>query len=167
MNKFLKINFQISSIVFLILLAVLSRLIPHPPNFTPIAGIAIFAANKINNKQIAILLPLICLFISDLFIGFSLISFFVYFSFVVISLSSVYLKINTLHKVFLGSGLFFVISNFGVWIIEYPLSLDGFIKCYFLAIPFYLNTLFGDLFYTFSLFISFRFATKYFYTLVR
>ena len=90
MLKNLNKNFEINCIFFLIIFAVLSRLIPHPPNFTPIGGIAIFAANKISDKRIAVFLPLICLFFSDLILGFSMITIFVYLAFVLISLSSIF-----------------------------------------------------------------------------
>lgn len=162
MFKNLSKNFEINCIFLLIIFAVLSRLIPHPPNFTPIGGIAIFAANKISDKKIAILLPLICLFFSDLILGFSMITIFVYLGFVLISLSSIIFKIKIYKKVMLSSILFFVVSNFGVWILGYPKTINGFIECYTLAIPFFTNTLMGDFFYTYFLIYGFKFFSKYF-----
>jgi len=162
MKYLIKSNFEIILISFLIVFAVLSRLIPHPPNFTPIGGIAIFGAIKITNKYIAVLLPLICMFISDLYLGFTLVSLFVYFSFFLISLISIHIKTNTINKVFLSSFIFFFITNFGVWLIGYPLTLEGFSACYLLAIPFYINTILGDFFYTFSLIFFYNISVNYF-----
>ena len=139
MLKNINKNFEINCIFFLIIFAVLSRLIPHPPNFTPIGGIAIFAANKISDKRIAVFLPLICLFFSDLILGFSMITIFVYLAFVLISLSSIFFSIKIYKKVVLSSILFFVVSNFGVWVLGYPKTVNGFIECYILAIPFFLT----------------------------
>ena len=56
-------------ILSLIILAVLTRLLPHPPNVAPITGIALFAGNKFDNKWIGFILPLVCMFLSDLFLG--------------------------------------------------------------------------------------------------
>lgn len=162
MLKNINKNFEINCIFFLIIFAVLSRLIPHPPNFTPIGGIAIFAANKISDKRIAVFLPLICLFFSDLILGFSMITIFVYLAFVLISLSSIFFSIKIYKKVILSSILFFVVSNFGVWVLGYPKTVNGFIECYTLAIPFFLNTLIGDLFYTYVLLYGLKYLSKYF-----
>ena len=73
-------------IIGLIVLAILTRLIPHPPNFAPITGIALFSAINFNNRFFKFFVPLISLVIFDLIIGFSLINIFVYLSFIVIVL---------------------------------------------------------------------------------
>ena len=57
-------------IIALILLAVVTRLLPHPPNFTPIAGMALFAVNRFSDKKLAFLLPIVCMILTDIFIGF-------------------------------------------------------------------------------------------------
>ena len=74
-------NILVASII---ILAILSRLVPHPPNFAPITGIALFSSKKLNNKLFSVFLPIIPLFISDLFIGISFINIFVYLSFILI-----------------------------------------------------------------------------------
>ena len=51
-----------------IILGVLSRLIPHPANFTPILAIALFGGTYLNKKT-ALWVPLVALIISDLFLG--------------------------------------------------------------------------------------------------
>ena len=142
-------------IISLIVLAVASRLLPHPPNFAPITGIALFAAVKFQHKLIALLLPLSCLFITDLILGLGWINLFVYGAFGVISLLGFATKKVKIQTVLLSSILFFLVSNLGVWLLYYPLSVEGLTTCFTLAIPFFTNTLLGDLAYTAVLFYSF------------
>ncbi|MGB1971188.1 MAG: DUF6580 family putative transport protein [Flavobacteriaceae bacterium] len=150
-------------IISLIVLAVASRLLPHPPNFAPITGIALFAVTKFKSKWIAFIFPLLCLFFTDLILGLSWINLFVYFSFVLISSLGLYSKKIKLHTVFFSSIIFFVVSNFGVWLLYYPLTLEGLLACFTLAIPFYVNTLAGDLVYTGVIFYAFsRIKNTYF-----
>ena len=148
-------------IVTLIILAVLSRLVPHPPNFAPITGIALFSSKKINNKLFSVFIPIIPLFISDLFIGISFINIFVYLSFIIIHfLGSISTKIEV-KTVFLSSIIFFILTNLGVWYLGYPKNIEGLIGCYTFALPFFVNTILGDLFYSFILFRSFKSAKKF------
>ena len=139
----------------MIILAVASRLLPHPPNFAPITGIALFAASKLNKKILAFLLPLICLFITDLILGLGWINLFVYGAFGMISLIGMRIKKVSLLTVVGSSLLFFIVSNLGVWFLYYPLTLEGLMTCFTLAIPFFGNTIAGDLVYTAVLFYSF------------
>ena len=144
------------TIIFsLVILAVASRLLPHPPNFAPITGIALFAASKLNKKILAFLLPLICLFITDLILGLGWINLFVYGAFGMISLIGMRIKKVSLLTVVGSSLLFFIVSNLGVWLLYYPLTLEGLMTCFTLAIPFFGNTIAGDLVYTAVLFYSF------------
>lgn len=142
-------------ILSMIVLAVASRLLPHPPNFAPITGIALFAAVKLNKKIIAILVPLFCLFITDLILGLSWINLFVYAAFGMISWIGMRQKKVSIPTVLGSSLLFFVVSNFGVWLLYYPATLEGLIACFTLAIPFFGNTIAGDLVYTAVLFYGF------------
>ena len=144
----------------IIILAVLSRLVPHPPNFAPITGIALFSSKKINNKLFSVFLPIIPLFISDLFIGISFINIFVYLSFIIIHfLGSISPKIDV-KTVLLSSFIFFILTNLGVWYLGYPKNIEGLITCFTLAVPFFVNTILGDLFYSFILFRSYKAAEK-------
>ena len=147
-------------ILGMIVLAVASRLLPHPPNFAPITGIALFAASKINKKLIAFFLPLVCLFVTDLILGLSWINLFVYLSFGLISMMGMLVKRVSILTILGSSLLFFIVSNFGVWLLYYPLSLEGLVSCFTLAIPFFSNTLAGDLVYTALLFYSFSTIKK-------
>ena len=151
-------NIVIASII---ILAVLSRLVPHPPNFAPITGIALFSSKKINNKLFGILFPIIPLFISDLFIGISFINIFVYLSFIIIYfLGSISPKIDV-KSVFFSSVIFFILTNLGVWYLGYPKNVEGLITCFTLAVPFFINTILGDLFYSFIFFRSYKVAKKF------
>jgi len=151
---------EFNLILGMIVLAVASRLLPHPPNFAPITGIALFAASKINKKLIAFFLPLVCLFITDLILGLSWINLFVYLSFGLISMMGMLVKRVSILTILCSSLLFFIVSNFGVWLLYYPLSLEGLVSCFTLAIPFFSNTLAGDLVYTALLFYSFSTIKK-------
>ncbi len=160
----MKLNFDLNFflVISLVIFAVVSRLIPHPPNFTPVGGIAIFAASRFYNKKLALLIPIITLFISDIFLGFSFITFFVYLSFLLISMLAINSKIQIIKKVFIASIIFFLVTNFGVWLIGYPKTIEGFVNCFILAIPFYFYTLLGDLFYTYFLIYSHKFILNNF-----
>jgi hypothetical protein len=134
-------------VISLIFLAVLSRFLPHPPNFTPIAAIALLSSKGFSNRWIVFIIPIVSLFISDFFLGLHATIPFVYASFILISLLGMYVKKINIGTVFLSSSLFFVVSNFGVWLLHYPISLNGLVQCYSLALPFFLNTILGDLVY--------------------
>ncbi|MDA7711055.1 hypothetical protein N8873_03215 [Flavobacteriaceae bacterium] len=148
-------NFNGSVILGLIVLALLSRLIPHPPNFAPITSIALFAGFHSSKKIWALQLPIGCMFITDLFLGLHSLIPIVYASFFLISYIGIRAKSLSLGTVLLASTSFFVFSNLGVWYYYYPLTWEGFMSCFVLALPFYANALAGDLFYTSVLNFSF------------
>ncbi|MFA6423534.1 MAG: DUF6580 family putative transport protein [Patescibacteria group bacterium] len=143
-----------------ILLGVGLRLIPHIPNFAPITAMALFGACYLDKKY-AIVFPLIAMLISDMFLGFHQVMFWVYGSFVLIGFLGMWLKNhksseNIVFGSLVGSVIFFLITNFGVWLGPwYSHNLNGFISCYTLALPFFRNTIIGDLFYTGVFFSSF------------
>ncbi len=160
-----------------IVLAVLSRILPHPYNFTPLGAIALFGAAYFTDKKWAILIPLIAMWISDLilnnfiytafFEGFTLFNsgmIWIYGSLILIALLGMkFLQKITLPRV-LGSAvgasvIFFIVSNFGVWLTSpmYPLNLGGLAACYTAAIPFFHNTLAGDIVYCATLFGAFEY----------
>ena len=146
-----------NNIIFigLILLAGFIRLIPHPWNFTPLLAACIFSGSKIKSNGLALFVPLLSIFLSDMYIGLYSGMVWVYSGYILTILISVYLgKSNTLNSkllnVAIGSLIFFIISNFGVWIsgLMYPLNFVGFSECYIAAIPFYKNTLLGTIIYS-------------------
>ena len=134
-------------LVSLIFFAILSRFLPHPPNFTPIAAIALLSSKGFNNRWVVFLIPIVSLFISDLFIGLHATIPFVYISFILIALLGLYVKKINIFSVLLSSTIFFLVSNLGVWLLYYPISTEGLVQCYTLALPFFLNTVLGDLVY--------------------
>jgi hypothetical protein len=149
-----KLNF----IIILIGIAILSRLIPHPPNFTPITAIALFSTIHFKNKILTYLIPIIGLFISDLILGLSMVNLFVYLSFIVITfIGFKFQKINN-YSILLSSTTFFIVSNFGVWILGYPKTIEGLILCFYMALPFFIYTIMGDLFYSYAMKYGLRYA---------
>ena len=108
-----------------VLIAALTRLVPHPPNFAPITAMSLFSGAYFTRKQLAFILPLLAMLISDLFLGFHTISIFVYLSFAVITWMGQQKNRVTPKLVLMGSVLFFLISNFGVWLLYYPKTIDG------------------------------------------
>lgn len=168
MKKILTSNTFIVT-TFLILAAALSRLVPHLPNFTPIAAIGLFAASYFADRKMALLISFCAMLLSDVFIGFHSSMIWVYGAFLVIILGGSYLKnsislVNVFVASLLSSIVFFLVTNFGVWIGSgmYSIDFKGFIACYVMAIPFFGNTLMGDLFYCTVLFGSYEMAKRSF-----
>ncbi len=143
----------------IIVFAVIVRLIPHPANFAPITALALFGGAYLSKKN-AFIVPLMALFFSDMLIGFHNTMPFVYGSFLISGLLGLWLKkhhnvVNTTLITLIASLQFFLVTNLGVWFIGtiYPKTVDGLLQAYIMGIPFYRNTLLGDLFYT-GLFFS-------------
>ena len=150
-------NKKILFITLFITVAALMRLIPHPPNFVPITAIAIFAGVKLNNIKIAYAIPISIMLISDLFIGFYSISLFVYLAFILIITYSSFNKKYSIKNIILSSVMFFIITNFGVWLMGgYPKSVEGLVLCYTMAIPFFTNSIIADLFFSAILYYGFE-----------
>ncbi len=140
---------------FFILSAVVLRLLPHVPNFAPIAAMALFGGTYLGKKY-ALLVPLAAMVISDYFIGFYdlRLELVVWGSFLLVGVLGLWLKRhkniqNVIGATLLGSVLFFIITNLGVWAFSswYPKTVQGLSQSYLLAIPFFRNTILGDLFY--------------------
>jgi len=146
--NFKKFSKRETILLLFITFAAIIRLMPHPPNFAPITAMALFGGLNFQNKKLAYSIPLLAMIISDLFLGFYSISIFVYTSFIAITfIGTVINKIN-ISNIFLSSLLFFIITNLGVWILGYPMTLDGFLNCFTLALPFFAYALAGDLFFS-------------------
>lgn len=173
-----KIDLRLSVIIGLIFLAAMSRLLPHPPNFSPIGGIALFGATYFSRKWLAFLLPATAIWISSLILdnvvyaslypGFQWFSHpWVYVSFGLIAcFGLIGLKKITVPRL-IGCGLgasviFFLVSNLGPWLANplYSKDFSGLVACYIAAIPFFWNTLAGDLFYIAVLFGVFEWMQR-------
>ena len=155
-NKFQKI------VLVIIIFGFLCRLIPHPPNFSPVTAIALFGGLNFNDKRVAFSIPLLILFLSDLIIGISLINLFVYLGFISVVLLGSQIKSIKFGNILFASFLFFIISNFGVWLTGsfYAHNIEGLINCYTMAIPFFTNTLLSTV--MFAILIEFLVFSKYF-----
>ena len=147
-------------IIAFMLIAVLCRLLPHLPNFSPITAIALFGGLYFSNKTMAYLVPLFIMALSDLFLGFHSISVVVYAAFLVVSFIGTQTKKPSVFTILLSSISFFIITNFGVWLIGYPKTWSGLVECYTLALPFFRNSLLGDLFYSGVMILGFNAVRK-------
>lgn len=163
-------------IISIVLIAALCRLLPHLPNFTPLVAMSLFAGAYLRNRYTAVLIPIAAMLISDAFTGFSGWMFpeqvaVVYGSFALIALIGTTLNndkgiLRIGASTLAGSILFFVTTNFAVWMggmfhapALYPMNGTGLLECYIAAIPFFTNSLMGDLFYSAVLFGGFYLAT--------
>ena len=163
MKKLFKnIKNQIVPISLIVILA-LSRLIPHPLNFTPVIAVAIMSGYFFRNIYLSFSILIVAMLIADIFLGFYENMIFVYLSLILISFLfyKISKKINFKNLFlysFLGSVIFFVVSNFGVWAlgspslsnIPYERNLSGLIECYVMAIPFFHNTFLSTLVFSYS-----------------
>jgi hypothetical protein len=143
------------AIVF-VLIGIVLRLYPHPSNFTPLGALALFGGVYLSRK-IALILPIIAMTISDLFIGYYefKLMIVVYGSFLLCVLLGFQIKNHKKWHFILGGSfltavIFFFLTNFAVWAFTswYPKTVEGIIQCYLLALPFFKNTILGNLFYT-------------------
>ena len=147
--------------ISLILILAFARLIPHPPNFTPIIAVAILSSCFFRNVYLSIAILLVSMLLADVVIGFYKDMLFVYISLLLIPI--IFFKISSKMNYknlfifgFVGALIFYLISNFGVWLVGnlYSKDIDGLVECYYLAIPFFRNTLFSTIFYSyFGLFL--------------
>jgi len=132
----------------MIIAAAMIRLLPHPPNFTPIFAMALFGGAYLDNKKMAFILPLAAMLISDLFVGFHSLMLVVYGAIALITALGFLLKnrvrpSTVIGASLLGSLIFYLISNFAVWALfdTYPHTIAGLGTSYVAAIPFFKNSL--------------------------
>lgn len=160
---------QLLAILAAIVAAAAMRLIPHPPNFTPIGAMALFSGAYLGRRGIvAFAAPLGALFLSDLALGFYHGMLTVYFSTaLIVVMGWLALRRVSLIRVgtasVLSSVLFFQVTNFGMWLSSgiYPRTVAGLEACYIAAIPFFQNTFAGDLFYSALLFGGFALLERW------
>ncbi len=149
--------FLLCSFIFIL---VISRIIPHPPNFTPIIAAAIFGPIFFKDRILGLAIPIIGMFISDLIIGFHAYQIVIYLTLISISLLiPKIIKLVPLSFYALFSCLwFFLTTNLAVWLVweYYPKTFDGLISCFVLAIPFFKNTLISTIIFT----ITFYYLNK-------
>jgi len=152
--------------IILVLMLTLARLLPHPPNFTPILAVGIFAGFYFKQFFLSSFIVILSMFIGDIYFGFHNTMFFTYISLAtVVSLGLIIKKLGFTEIIFaglLGSVCFFIISNFGVWFVSaiYEKNINGLIQCYIMAIPFFHKTLASTLLYLFVLKLLFELSVK-------
>lgn len=164
-------------LVGVVLVAAASRLLPHPFNFAPLGAMALFGSAYLHQRGLGLLLTMAAWWLSDLvlnnvvypqqadFVLFTDSAFFIYISIAAIYFMGRFLLSSiSAGRVVAGSlvasVLFFVLSNLGVWFQNtlYPLTAAGFVECYAQALPFFPNTIAGDLVYSAALFAAYRWA---------
>ena len=146
-----KLEFQnkknLQSFFFIFFFLTISRLIPHEPNFTPILSISILGFLFSTILSVKVLIVLGSMFFSDLIIGTHDFMIYVYFSLILLIIFSN--SKNYIYMMFLGPLIFFIITNFGVWLYSsyYTKNINGLIECFYMAIPFFKNTILSTFFY--------------------
>jgi len=145
-------------------------------NFTPIGAMALFGGKYFSEKWKAYLVPLLTLWLSDLFL-----SYFVYYHKVVLFYDGFYwtygsfalavligsaIKKVTVKNVVIASVaaalVHWVVADFGVWMDGrlYPKTVEGLITCYVAAIPYIKSMLLGNLLFSAIAFGLFEWAQK-------
>ena len=153
---------RLIAILTAILGAAALRLLPHPPNFTPIGAMALFSGAYLADRRLAIAVPFAAMLLSDAVLGFHSGMPFVYGSVaLIVAIGWIALRqVSSLRVVaaaLISSVLFFIVTNFGTWAVSgmYPLTAAGLGACFVAAIPFFQNTVVGDLIYSGLLFGGF------------
>lgn len=156
---------RFATIISLVVIGVVSRLMPHWPNFTPVLAAALFAGVHFKDKKWAFAVPLLTMIISDLFLPYHSTMIFNYGAIALVVLIGTYIskvKFTTiLGASLLGTALFFIITNFGVWAFSggfYTTTFSGLMACYTAAIPFAGNSLLSDLLFSGVFFGGFALA---------
>ncbi len=170
----IKITPRFIVVAGIILFGAFMRLIPHWPNFTPIAAMALFGGAYFSKRYLAFIIPLSAMLLSDLILGFHSTMIAVYLSFALMVAIGILLsnrvKIGSVLLATAGSSvLFFLITNFAVWVGNpfYPQNMAGLAECYAAGLPFLNNGILGDLFYNAVFFGGFYLAQLRFPVLAR
>lgn len=167
---------SLSIICLFIFVAALSRILPHPPNFTAAGAMALFGAYYFKNKAWSFAIPILALWFSDIILNnivyseagstFTLFNagmIWVYGAFIAMIVFGIFFlkKINLSRLLFSGvivGVIFFLISNFGVWLTStmYPDTWTGLIACYTAGLAFLRNSIIGNIFYVTLFFAAYE-----------
>ncbi len=157
------------------IVAAVSRALPHPANFAPLSAMALFGAATLRDRKLALAAPLLSLLASDLVLallyglglseawGFYPAMWGVYAAMLAVTVlgfvlrrrgSALWRPMRIAGVGVVGAGLFYVVSNFAWWVSsgDYPLTAAGLLDCYLLGLPYFLKSLAGDAFYLTTLF---------------
>lgn len=154
-------------VYILIIIGAIFRFLPHLPNFTPIGALALFGGTKLKNKYVAILAPVAIMAMTDFYLGFHKLIIFTWGSMALVALIGFWIRkkygfSRILVGTLAGSILFFIITNFGVYLGGwYGYSFSGLTQTYFMAIPFFRNSLMGDIFYSAVFFGGYELAVYF------
>lgn len=151
-------------VLVLLIVGSLARFLPHAPNFSPVLAIALFGGVYLRRSQ-ALWLPLLLMIGTDLFLGLHATLAFTWGSVLLAGLIGLWVRqanrpSRILSGALVSAVVFFLVTNFGAWLAYYPLTREGFLECYALAVPFFRMTLSGTLVYTVVLFGSYEFFVR-------
>jgi hypothetical protein len=159
---------QVIAISVIIFALALFRLLPHWPNVSPVAAMALFGGAYFADKRLALIVPFAALLLSDLFLGLHDTMIFVYAGFALTVAVGVLLKrrvtiTNTAFATVASSLIFFLLTNFGVWMTSalYAKSAAGLMQAYVAGIPFFQNSLLGNLVYSAVIFGGYAFLQRH------
>ncbi len=166
------LNPRLGTLILIIIAAAGTRLLPHPPNMTSITALALFGGAYFSDRRLAFAVPLTALLLSDLVMGlwwsWSSAAYqphmeVQYLSFALIVAMGFRLNrrrtaVRIATASLLAAVVFFLLTNLGEWAFQslYPKTFEGLVACYVAGIPFFGNSLIGDLIYTVILFGGFR-----------
>lgn len=158
-------RWQIYIALLLVAFGVVMRILPHPANLAPVGAIALFGGATLN-KRIGWWLPVVVMAISDMNLGYYSSAPFTWLGFLFVGLLGLYVHryrswIRIPIAALCGSLLFFIVSNFGVWLVHglYATTWNGLVQCFVMAIPFLRPTIAGDLIYSTFLFGTYALAS--------
>lgn len=164
-------NTKLLSLVAIIFGIALFRILPHLPNVSPVAAMALFGGAYFADKRLALIVPFAALILSDLIIGFHNTMFFVYGGFALTvgigMLIRKHISVNYVAASAVGASLlFFIITNFGAWMMNgmYPMTAAGLTQAYVAAIPFFQNSLLGNLVFTAVMFGGYALLNRRFFS---
>jgi hypothetical protein len=163
-------HLRLTSLIFIIAVLAIYRVLPHPPNFTPLMAAALFAGAHFADKRLAFLLPVLSMLLADLIIGLHATLPFVYIGMTrAVALGIMIRHLRGVRPVVLaalaGSLSFFILTNFGTWLVSpelYSRDWGGLTAAYIAAIPFYQNSLLADIVFTAILFGGWSLAEYFF-----
>jgi uncharacterized membrane protein len=141
--------------LLLIIVGIFSRLLPHPANVTAVGALAVFSGSKFGKTK-AVIITVASMFLSDTVLGFHNVMWATYGCIAVsVLLAHYFLRKQSVVRVagvtLASSLLFYLVTNFAVWLVPgsmYPKTMVGLMDSYIMALPFFRNSLIGDLFYT-------------------
>lgn len=150
--------------LMIISFGILSRVIVHTPNFSPVLSLALLGGVYLKGRQ-AVLVPLALMVLSDFIIGFYPGMFFTWGSIVLISVLGLWLKERKNFATIIGGSIasaviFYIVTNFASWLTLYPHTMGGLRQCYILAIPFFRSSLLSTVAYSLVFYAGYEWMLK-------